>query len=489
MLVAVITDLNKYSRDALQRLTTNVEAVELRLDYFNSIDHAQLQSFVMSFELPIIFTLRKKEQGGKYCGTEEQRLSEIKNLIRLNPTYFDIECDVPKDEIEKIHQQNQNTKLLCSYHNFYSTPKDLNKLLDQMISPFFYAYKIATYAQDSLDALKMLIFLKKRSNQVNLAGLCMGYHGAVTRILSPIFGGFLNYSYCDPEVITAPGQISFDELFDVYNYKQLNYATKMFFLLGSPVDHSKGHIFHNNQFKKNSINAVYVKVDVSKNNLEAFLELAKQLPFSGASVTMPLKEMVSCYLDKIDDFSRAAGSVNTIAYKNSLLSGTNTDANTVLCLLEQYISIIGKNVLVFGAGGVGRAISYLLSHAGANVFIFNRSVDKACKVANMCAGSVITSKTDLFDFIEKHQLDVFINATSLGMNSDDVFPFDQHVIEGKTIVLDMVANPKLSFLSDLAKLKKCIYISGKDVFVNQAIRQLKYWFGSDDSVKLVSEDS
>jgi 3-dehydroquinate dehydratase/shikimate dehydrogenase len=164
----------------------------------------------------MIFTLRNKSQGGFYLHNETQRLQDITSLCEISPDFLDLEYDISKEFLQKIHEVFPKIKLICSYHNFNETPQNLPSLLGDMQNPCFQIYKIATQANSITDSKRMLQFVKETHQTIPLIGICMGEHGKVTRILGPKAGNILNYACVSDELATAPGQISLKELVNIY---------------------------------------------------------------------------------------------------------------------------------------------------------------------------------------------------------------------------------------------------------------------------------
>jgi 3-dehydroquinate dehydratase/shikimate dehydrogenase len=476
MLFATITANN--CSDAKQKIheaqSFPINGIELRLDYFAKIDLDEIKKLRQEISIPMIFTLRKKSQGGFYKHSEEKRQILIKQLISLKPNYFDLEYDVPHDFIKEIHHQSPHTKLICSYHDFNETPKDLSKILDNIEQNEFSIYKIATKANSSLDALCMLNFINEKSKELTISGMCMGELGMPTRILAPIVNSEINYASLKKEEETAPGQLDLSALFDIYNYNKINANTHIYALLGDPVDRSQSHIFHNKTFKESKKNAVYIKIKLSAAELKNFFRSIKNLPFKGFSVTMPLKEAVISYLDELDPDAANIKAINTIIVKDRKLIGFNTDSIGALNAIEEKTAVRDKKIVIVGAGGTAKAIAYESIKRGGTVIILNRTVKRAEDLAKQlnCTGFGL----DYADEIAKQGYDILVNTTSLGMEGQkQELPIPEQTILSKCVVLDMVSKPKETPFMKVAQSKNCICIYGEEVFVKQAIEQQHIW--------------
>ncbi|HVW98816.1 MAG TPA: shikimate dehydrogenase [Candidatus Babeliaceae bacterium] len=344
-------------------------------------------------------------------------------------------------------------KYIASYHDFDKTP-DLENVLAslQKAYPQAHFYKIATMAHSTLDSLCMLEFLKRHPH---IIGLCMGELGTVTRICSPIFQVPLTYAPLDDGNRTAPGQLLVDHLCQTYHFKSLNPSTHIYGLIGDPVHRSIGHLFHNDLFRTQKRNAVYVKMVVKPHELSDFFQLVKKLPFYGLSVTAPLKEAVIPFVDVLNPKARAIGAVNTLAFREGKTYGYNTDGDAALDVLGK---VKGKKIVILGAGGAAKALIYTALQRKAEVTIVNRTLEKAKRLAEQF-GCNWNEKFPPYD--------ILINTTSASMPLDAT-----EIIPGKT-VMD-IALYETEFLK-VARTKRCQVLDGFPMFFQQALAQQTIW--------------
>lgn len=332
------------------------DLIELRLDYFIDIDEAALKQLRSMFSIPMIFTLRDKSQGGHYSGPEEARLADIRRFAALKPEYLDLESHIPTYFFHEITSGYPEIKLIISYHDFEKTSKRIDLVYQEIKKNPAHFYKIAMKAETTLDAFRMILFLKKSDK--NVIAMSMGAEGQLTRILGPIFGNPITYASLEDSQKTAPGQVTAQELVELYHYRSLNADTAIYGLIGDPVDRSISEKTHNPLMVKFALNAIYIKMRVIADELAEFFQYAKELPFRGLSVTMPLKEKVIFYLNEIDVSAREIGAVNTLLFEGDRIVGFNTDASGALNALETQFSVKGKKIVVVGAGGAAKAIVY-----------------------------------------------------------------------------------------------------------------------------------
>lgn len=457
--IPIIGPTLENAKSQIKRASCLGDLLEFRLDCIKSWDVSEIKQLLQKAALPTILTLRKKSQGGFYPGTESERLSTIQQLAKLEPDFLDLEYDIPKAFFQEIMKEHPHLKIIVSFHDFEKTPKDLEGILTTLKKTPGHFYKIVTTAHSSLDALRMLGFVKKHRN---LIGLCMGEAGIPTRILGPVVG-----SYCVFAPLYKIGTLpTVDELLNIYHFKSLNKDTRMYALIGDPVDSSIGHLMHNAVLR--DLRAVYVKFKVGPNELREFLLLAQELDIKGLSVTMPLKEMIVPYLDVMEEAACNIGSVNTVSFEHGRSLGYNTDAAGALDAIEAKGQIKGKKVIVLGAGGAARAIVYEACKRGAKTVILNRTKTKALKLAERF-GSRGGGLENLAEE-SKGGYDVLINTTpeDLSLDPEWILP--------NTLVMDIRTHPKNSSFLQKALEKGCTPIYGHEMFINQAISQLEIWF-------------
>ena len=187
----------------------------------------------------------------------------------------------------------------------------------------------------------------------------------------------------------------------------------------------------------------------------------------------------------MDSHTTKIGACNTVVRaQDGKLYGFNTDASGVIRPLEQRITIENAKILVLGAGGAARAAVFGLKERGAEVYILNRSIGPARKLAHRARARTI-KRADL----KKLTFDVIINATPVGMGNIRESPLNENEIQAR-YVFDMIYDPPETRLMKLAKARGAEVIPGVEMFVHQAARQFEIWTGKpapwDDMLRVVT---
>jgi 3-dehydroquinate dehydratase/shikimate dehydrogenase len=298
----------------------------------------------------------------------------------------------------------------------------------------------------------------------------------VSRVLGPRAGAAFTFASSSDGVETAPGQVTARTLRDLYRVDQLDQATRIFGVAGNPIDHSLSPLMHNTAFRKEGVNAVLLPLKVRA--LNDLLKLVRELPLEGVAVTMPLKEEVLPHLANpvskhAVPLTHRIGACNTLRIgADGKIVGFNTDVDGVVRPLEKRLKLKGARIAVLGAGGAARAAVFGLVEQGAQVFIVNRTHEKAVALAREAKAKAL--KHEVF---AKSEFDVLINSTPCGMaGSKQPLPIKENELHAR-LVFDMVYNPLETPLLKLARERKIPVVTGLEMFVQQGARQFEIWTG------------
>lgn len=241
-------------------------------------------------------------------------------------------------------------------------------------------------------------------------------------------------------------------------------------VIGYPIAHSQSPQLHNAWFKEEGIDAHYEACEVSPKQLESFMQKFR-FEYEGANVTIPHKETIMQYLDKVTPAAQAIGAVNTIVTNGKKLVGHNTD---VIGFLKAIECVEPTHAIVLGAGGAARAIVYGLVKNRVHVTIVNRTVDRAESLAKefKCDFAMLVD-------VKNTPCDLLVNATSVGMMSSETpLPNLAQLFEKrktKPAVMDIIYTPLMTqFLQDAESIG-CPIITGDTMFVEQARASFELW--------------
>jgi shikimate dehydrogenase len=265
----------------------------------------------------------------------------------------------------------------------------------------------------------------------------------------------------------------------------INAATRLCAVFGSPIAHSASPAMHNAAFTALGLDWRYLAFEVNPKNLRAAIEGAKAINFAGINLTVPHKLLAVEMVDELDKSAKKWGAVNTIKFETSKsvkisAHGFNTDADAITQSLREdlKLELRGAKVLLLGAGGAGRTAALkLASEKVAELFLVNRTPSKAEKIA--------AEIKKQFPFVKiavgypKANVDLILNATSLGLKPDDASPLDekQFSLKQTRAVYDMIYRPAETKLLAAAKKSGCKTANGLGMLLHQGAKAFEIWTG------------
>ena len=273
--------------------------------------------------------------------------------------------------------------------------------------------------------------------------------------------------------------------------------TKICGIIGDPIEHTMSPVMHNAAFKNKGVDYVYLPFRVKKEELGRAIEGMRALNIRGLNITIPHKVAVIQFLDELDPLADKIGAVNTIVNDDGVLKGYNTDATGFLqALLERKIEPKEKSVVILGAGGASRAISFILAERCAHIVILNRllELDWATELASRIS-QIFTKEVEALELNKENlsrvlgKADILVNATSVGMSPDiNETPVNSDLLRPNLVVYDIVYNPIKTRLQREAEVAGATVISGLDMLVWQGALAFEKWTGQKAPVNLMKEE-
>jgi shikimate dehydrogenase len=255
-------------------------------------------------------------------------------------------------------------------------------------------------------------------------------------------------------------------------------------LCGSIASHPSrvGQAVHNAVFKHLELEFSYVAFGID--DVAGAVAAMRSLGIRGYGVTMPHKVSIMKHLDHLDPIAQEVGAVNTVVNDNGVLTGYNLDwLGAVLALEERGISLAGKKAFVIGAGGAARAVAFGLKKRGAEVSIFNRTVDRARELATELG---VQFGGDLNAL--SNDYDVLVHTTSAGyVSQPGICIVPENILLPGRIVMDVVAEPLSTPLLQKANSSGCMTIPGYRMRLHQAAAQFELYTGQKPPLEVMEK--
>ena len=243
-----------------------------------------------------------------------------------------------------------------------------------------------------------------------------------------------------------------------------------------PAAHTRSPAMHNAAYAALGLDAVYVAFDVPEPRLADAMAGVRGLGIRQLSVSIPHKIRVLDFVDEVDETAERIGAANTVLLQRGRLVASNTDWLGAIRALERECSLAGANAVVLGAGGTARAVVWGLVERGAAVRVLNRHVKRAEALSRELGAEGGGS----LDSLGSMKYDVLVNATPVGMGTDDS-PIPAAAISPRAVVLDAIYAPERTRLLRDAEARGARALSGRWMLVHQAVAQLAAWAGPIDS--------
>ena len=475
--------------EILSKYRKQADMAELRVDCLEPDERLLIRRFPQMTDVPIVLTIRRDKDGGFFTGGEGARINLMARGLayadadkRRNFAYLDIEEDLDVPSLEEA-AGTFGTRIIRSYHNFKGAGGGISAKLKSMCHSGGDIVKAAVMANSSGDVLNLIRAGKECAGQEKIL-LAMGHYGVYSRILSEKFGSYLSFAsaHSEPDAPpAAPGQIDILDLENLYRFKNITNATKIYGVTGYPLVVSDSPFIFNTVFAQEGIDAVYVPFPAD--SIEAFLEVAQELNVAGASVTVPYKEAVIPYLAEQTAGVRNIHACNTLRRIPEGWQGTNTDApgfSDSLLAFTGRTNLKRLRITVIGAGGAARAVVSELYRLGAKVLILNRTAHKAYSLAAPYEFAWGGLDKQSIEMMYKYR-DIIIQTSSAGMQGNN--PSDQPGAEdltgqndplamyrfsGREEVMDLVYKPRMTVFLKRAADAGCRVQNGYDMLIRQA---------------------
>ena len=255
-------------------------------------------------------------------------------------------------------------------------------------------------------------------------------------------------------------------------------TTELLGVIGFPVKHSLSPVFQNAALSYLGLDMVYLPFEIKPENLRDAVRGLMLAGVRGLNVTVPHKEAVLELADWLSDEVREIGAANTLKFSEGRIEAYNTDWMGFLRAVREVVDVENRKVLVLGAGGASRAVLYALKKAGAQILLWNRTREKAVKLADRFGVRAVDSVEEAIE-----EAEVIVNTTSVGLKEDDPPLFDYGLIKKEHVVIDLIY--KETPLIRTAKEKGCLFQTGFPMLVYQGAESFRIWTGCEPPVKIM----
>ncbi|KAF9870555.1 hypothetical protein CkaCkLH20_12045 [Colletotrichum karsti] len=476
------------------------DAVELRVDllqdYSPEFVAHQVALLRSVADVPIIFTLRTKAQGGKFPDDAyDQALSLYQKAIRMGVEFIDVEMTLPESMIQAVVDNKGRSRIIASHHD----PQGNLSWSNGSWTPFYNkalqygdVIKLVGVARRIEDNYDLARFKSEMlaSHSTPIIALNMGAAGKLSRVLN---GCLTPVAHPALPFKAAPGQLSAAEIRQALSLLG-TIDPKSFYLFGKPISASRSPALHNGLFELVGLPHKYCRkeTDVAAD----VREIIRAPDFGGASVTIPLKLDIMKELDDISEAARVLGAVNTIIPVrtddgNTKLLGENTDWLGMVHALQSVgtasrsPSGVPNAAMVIGSGGTTRAAIFALHSLGFGpIYALARNTSgleslkasfppefpiEALKNADQVSTLAVPPTVIVSTIPADKPIDPSLRETLMAVLRREI------ETEGPRVLLEMAYQPRHTPLMQLAEDAGWATIPGLEVLAAQGWYQFQKW--------------
>ena len=491
---ATVADL-RTGLDAAAAEAGPLDLLEIRLDTLGTPGSADAAAVLRDQPKPLlgrlIATVRRRSEGGRFSGGEDDRVRLLGEAGRLGAAFLDLEFEADRESggefARFLRKAAPGARLIASFHDMDGVPAALEALPEQMASMRPAMTKVAATATGRSDVERVHALIREQASRGrSIVGIAMGTAGTPLRVIAGSAGAALA-TYAPPAGLptVAGGQLTAREIRARHGRwgRWLDAPVPVYGVVGSPIGQSLSPPMHEAAFRRLGIEAAYLPFAVPPAELADFLAAAQLGAIGGLNVTIPHKRAVVPLLDALDDDARRIGAVNTIIPMNGGFLGANTDWVGAVQSLEEVVSLAGRRVTVLGAGGSARALLYGLARSGAEAAVISRNDLKAAALAGEMG-----ARHAPFAELERAEGDILVNTTPVGMApSERDSPAPDATIAAHEVVFDLVFHPeRTALLQRAAGLgKRCV--PGLRMLILQAAAAFERWTGRPAPVQVMAD--
>ncbi len=257
-------------------------------------------------------------------------------------------------------------------------------------------------------------------------------------------------------------------------------------LIGNPVNHSLSPIIQNAALQYLGLDIIYISIPCKSEDLFSVVNSLKKINCKGLNITIPYKEKVFDLCTNVSPIANKLKAINTLKLNSDReWSATNTDVDGFIYPLK-FLDFSKKHSIVLGSGGAARSVIEALKNLNfSKITVISRNKKSLSVLINNFGNTnsiqgVLNTDDKVNNLIEDANL--IINTTPVGMktlgNEEELLPFGKNFwqsLSPKTIVYDLIYNPRPTALLKLSDKKGCLTIDGTQMLVAQGIKSLSFW--------------
>lgn len=479
-LVATLTKPPSSRGDELVALSDTVEWLEVRADLTGDLQPEWLRSH---FRGNLLYTLRSREEGGRFEGSSEERR---RHFFQAAQGYDLIDLEGGRDLDSDLKNCIPPERRLISWSGGSADFRELRERALEITATPARLYRLSPAAKSASDGLAVLTALRL-INRSDVIGFATGQAGLWSRLLAPHFGARFVFGVAGSrrDWLVEP---TIWQLIEDYGLPSLPHLGALYGIVGSNVSRSLSPRLHNAAYRALGFPGFFVPFledsfcDFWCNIVQSEQLEVLQASLKGLTVASPHKDTALDSAASISSMVQRAGSTNIfIRNGNGWKADTTDPQGAVVALVQRGVEIRRERVAVIGCGGAGRAVAAALDLEGADVTLVNRSLDRGRRAEDLLGLPFIP----LAEF-SADNYSTLVNATPVGRNGDSL-PFDVIRMQTGGIVIDLTYGSEVTPLIARAQSAGLRTVDGLEVLLIQVLHQFRLMTDLEMPMELARE--
>jgi 3-dehydroquinate dehydratase/shikimate dehydrogenase len=484
--IAVAPESRRLGKVDLFNAAPQCDLIEFRLDRLGK--EPDLNEMMDGISKPILVSCRRKEDGGAWDGTEEERMMQLRTAIIAGPAYVELELDIA-DKVPRFG----NTKRVVSVTDMQRPLKDLEPVIDEAVRAKADLIKFVG-PTPTLDAAWPLLATVTKKRSIPVVGMGLGRAGVMFSLLARKYGSPWIYAALEKGLEAHPGQATVSELDEVYCWRDIGPQTKFIAVTGFGPSETSMVRALNAGFAHHQLNIRCLPLDIGLSDKVA--QMLGTLQITVLLANPQLCERVLNLAETIDESARHAQYADLLVKQADGWNAYNTTWKSVLRVVEQALGaksaedrpLDRRNVFVIGGGGMARSVALGAQKRKGMLSIAAADDNEARQLAQM-TGARFIPLANMYDTLCDVVLIAEAQSFSLqaGKATGPGVKLNPAFLREHMYVTDLTQLPAQSDLLREARSRGCKIVEPADIFVEYLSATFKTITGKDLPPELVRE--
>jgi 3-dehydroquinate dehydratase/shikimate dehydrogenase len=448
------------------------DVVELCLDHLEK--EPDVKEMITDIPKPIIISCRRKEDGGQWAGTEQERMMLLRQAIVAGPAYVELDIEMAR----KVPRFGSVQRVI-SFTRMDRPEHDVDSLFDEAANLNADVVKF-TWPTPNLDAAWPLLAAVSQKRRLPIVGMGLGRPELTFSLLGLKFGSPWIYAALEKGMETHPGQATVFELDEIYHHREIDKKTGFIAVAGFGPSQTATIKVLNAAFKQLDLNVRCLPVQPGE--IKSLRRMLEALKVKAILVKGQFGSELVPLADTVDKYDQQSAYLDLLLRKDDGWYGFNTLWRAALKTLEAKIGggdsgskpLERRNVLVLGNGGIARSLAYAVGQRKGLVSVCGPD-DKLSQQAAQELGCRFVPYQNLFDTLTDAIVigdPKLVAGQKQGQINPSLFKVGQYVVDASD-------PPEENTLYVEAKDRGCKLVPPVDIFKEQLRTQFKSLAGKD----------